>query len=30
VVVHALQNANDGSVAGWRLVQEIRKLLALE
>jgi hypothetical protein len=30
VVVHALQNAKDGGVARWRLVQEIRRLLALE
>jgi hypothetical protein len=30
VVVHALQNAKDGGVAGWRLVQEIRRLLELE
>jgi len=30
VVVRTLQTTKDGSVVGWRLIQEIRRLLALE
>jgi predicted PilT family ATPase len=30
VVSHTLNNANGGSVIGWCLIQEIRRLLALD
>lgn len=30
MVVHTLQFHKDGSLVGWRLIQKIRRLLALE